>query len=103
MQICTQLVETTPDAFNQDLARTLVSHSYIMANIGLKKEALQPIQQAVDIYKALASKYPAAHKSDFVQSMMNLSLRLSELDVKGEVMKIGNEVTGHPFLESLSV
>ncbi len=62
--------------------------------MGLQEEALQSIQQAVDIYQVLALKYPTAHKSDLIQSLKILSSRLSDLGFTDEAFEIDKEVLG---------
>jgi len=70
-----------------DLARSLSNLSNRLGELGRPEEALQAIQEAVELYRPLAEQRPEALRSDLAGSLNNLSIRLAELGRPEEALQ----------------
>ena len=80
------LAEANPAAYLPDLAISLNNLGMMLSELGLRKEALPPTQEAVDIRRALAETNPAAYLPYLAMSLNNLGARLSELGLRKEAL-----------------
>jgi tetratricopeptide (TPR) repeat protein len=72
---------------NQDLlAQSLNLRGIVLAELGRREEALNPTQEAVDLYRKLAQTNPAAYNPDLAGSLNNLGAMLSELGRREEAL-----------------
>jgi hypothetical protein len=63
------LVRLRPDAFLPDLAASLNNLSVRLADLGRREDGPSAIEEAVEVYRELATKWPDAHKDGLYQSV----------------------------------
>ena len=74
-----------------ELAAALANLSVAFARAGRRQEALEPAQEAVDIYRKLNQQNPDAFPPELAASLNNLALSLSELGQRQEAVKPAGE------------
>ena len=62
-----------------------------LADVGRREEALDAAQQAVDLYRDLASASPAAYLPDLAAAVNNLALRLADMGRREEALAAAEE------------
>jgi tetratricopeptide (TPR) repeat protein len=62
-----------------------------LSALGRREEALEALQEAVQVYRALAQRNPDAFQPDLAGSLNNLGIRLSELGRREEALGASHE------------
>ncbi len=75
----------------EDRARGLNDLAVSLAEVGRKEEALEVIQEAVEIYWRLAEKNPGAYEPYLAGSLSNLANRLAEVGREEEALEVIRE------------
>ncbi|KZP32533.1 TPR-like protein [Athelia psychrophila] len=81
-----ELASMQPAVFNSNFASSLTSLSNQLSGLGRREEALAPIQQAVDLYRALAAERPEVFTGNLAWSLLSLSGQLSGLGRREEAL-----------------
>ncbi len=83
-----ELAGENPGAFNPELASSLHGLSMILSDVGLKKDAIHAIREAVQMYQILDSQleYPNIFHSKLTRSLEVLSNMLTETTSDDEFM-----------------
>ncbi|MCX4099235.1 tetratricopeptide repeat protein [Nocardia sp. alder85J] len=72
-------------------ARHQMRHALRLANAGRQDEALTVTQDAVTVYRRLATANPASHEPDLAMSLNNLGIRLSEVGRREDALAPAEE------------
>ncbi|MGW1998191.1 tetratricopeptide repeat protein [Embleya sp. NPDC001921] len=81
-------LQQDPDdaAYGPDLALSLSNVGIRLAEVGRRDEALAAEQQAVEIYRRLATANPDAHEPDLARSLSHLGVHLGEVGRRDEAV-----------------
>ncbi|KAF9520146.1 hypothetical protein BS47DRAFT_1387488 [Hydnum rufescens UP504] len=80
-----------PEAFRFDLARSLGNFSIYLSDLGRHTKALRASEEAVEIYRPLATGLPDVFLSDLAHCLGHLATHLTQFDPREEALKANEE------------
>ncbi|MET4925411.1 tetratricopeptide repeat-containing serine/threonine-protein kinase [Streptomyces sp. PSRA5] len=90
-----KLARQQPDAYHPELASSLKRLSNQLSNLGRWDEALDAMNEAVELYRELALRYPTAGRPDLARGLNNLSVRLGDVGRREESLAAITEAVQH--------
>ncbi len=79
LEIRRALAQDKPEAFEKDVAPTLIYLGNVLSDLGERDAARTAYEEALEIYRRLAEHHPAAFEPDVAMTLNNLGNVLSDL------------------------
>lgn len=78
VEIYSELATEDPDAINGSLGMALKKKARLLRDVGRRKEAVDVVQESVDVYRVQAEKKPGTISPDLASALCDLTLHILE-------------------------